>query len=361
MKEGFKTKTFDAIVNASLKEIRQIKNRVKISFPGQKSYFMGSITLLSKNENPFVRIHLSKPVSLKYKSEFNIKDFQGTVLNPIPDISKDKRNKAYLSLLSKLTNCSVSEAIIYLTEFQNVKGLRKNEIVNFLNTEEDEIEQLILDLERKGKIKIISFSPLFIVSANAIEYLKSKVFAKIEIIKNKNPLDFEIDMEDIIKKSGIKIEPRLFVYILKKLAKEKKITISEGKVILPPPAIENLSKEESEALKELLEILQSVSIYKLSTHEIEKKIGLPTKVVYRLLYLLTASKKIVRVKTDFFISSSWIEELKDKLRKLKGQRLSIADFRKITGLSRQYLIPLLEFLDEKGITKRVGNSREILI
>lgn len=361
MKDGFKTKTFDAIVNAPLKEIKQISNRVKISLPDQKSYFMGSVTLLSRNENPFVRVHLSKPVSLKFKSEFNLKDYKGTVLNLIPEISKDKRNKAYLSLLSKLTNSSVSEAITYLAEFQNVKGLRKNEIVNFLSMEEDEIEQLILDLERKGKIKIISFSPLFIVSSNAIEHLKGKILAKIESIKNKNPLDFEMDMESVIKKSGIKIEPRLFIYILKRLAKEKKLTISEGKVILPPPAIENLSKEESEALKELLEILQSVSIYKLSTHEIEKKIGLPTRVVYRLLYLLTVSKKIVRVKTDFFISSSWIEELKDKLRKLKGQRLSIADFRKLTGLSRQYLIPLLEFLDEKGITRRVGNSREILI
>lgn len=361
MKEEFKTKIFDAVVKASIKDLKQIKNRAKIRFPRSRSYFFASITLLSNHENPFVRVYLSKPFPAKFKSEFYIKDFKGTVLNPIPEISEDKRNKAYLSLLSKLSICSEEEAIIFLAEFQNIKGLRKEEIVNFFGKEKDEIEQLILDLERKGKIKIISFSPLFVVSTNAIEYLKSKILTKIEAIKNKNPLDFEMDIGSIIKKSGLKIEPRLFIYILKKLGKEKKLTVSEGKVILPPPAIETLSKEESEAIKELLEILQSVSIYKLSTHEIEKKIGLPTKVVYRLLYLLTVNKKIVRVKTDFFLSSSWIEELKDKLKKLKGKRLSIADFRKLTGLSRQYLIPLLEFLDEKGITKRVGNSREILI
>ncbi len=361
MKEEFETRAFDAIVKASLKDLEKIKNRVKISFPKKREYLFGSITILSRNENPFVRVYLSKPVSLKFKSEFYIKDFSGTVLNLIPEISKDKRHKAYISLLSKLTNCSESEAITYLAEFQNIKGLKKEEIINFFRKGEDDIEQLLLDLERKGKVKIVSFSPLFVVSTNAIEYLKGKILSKIESIKNQNPLDFEMDIETIRKKSGIKIEPRLFTYILKKLGKEKKLTISEGKLIIPPPAIETLSKEESEAIKELLEILQSVSIYKLSTHEIEKKIGLPTKVVYRLLYLLTVNKKIIRVKTDFFISSSWIEELKEKLKKLKGQKLSIADFRKLTGLSRQYLIPLLEFLDEKGITKRVGNCREILL
>jgi len=360
MKEVFKPKTFDAIVKAPFKDLRQIKNRVKIRFSYQRDFLFGNITFLSRNENPFVRIHLSKPFPVRFRSDFYIKDFRGTVLNLIPDISKEKRNKAYLSLLSKLVNCSEAEAITFLAEFQNIKGLRKEEIINFLRKEEDEVEQLLLDLERKGKIKIISFSPLFVVSTNAIDYLKGKILSKIELIKNKNPLDFEMDIATIIKKSGIKVEPRLFIYILKKLAKEKELTISEGKVILPPPAIETLSRDESEALKELLEILQSVSIYKLSTHEIEKKIGLPTKVVYRLLYLLTVNKKIVRVKTDFFISSTWIEELKDKLKKLKGKKLSIADFRKLTGLSRQYLIPLLEFLDEKGITKRIGNSREVL-
>ncbi len=361
MREGFKTKFFDAIVKASFKDLKQIKKRAKIRFSRQKHYLFGSIKLLSRTENPFVRVYFSKSIPLKFKSDFYIKDFQGTVLNLIPDISKDKRNKSYLSLLSKLTACSEGEAIAFLAEFRNIKGLRKEEIINFLGKKDDEVEQLLLDLERKGKIKIISFSPLFVVSANAIEYLKGKILSRIESIKNKNPIDFEMNMESIMRKSGIKVEPRLFIYILKKLAKEKKLSITEGKVILPPPAIEALSKEESEALKELLEILQSVSIYKLSTHEIEKKIGLPTKVVYRLLYLLTVNRKIVRVKTDFFISSSWIEELKDKLKKLKGQKLSIADFRKLTGLSRQYLIPLLEFLDEKGITKRVGNSREILL
>ncbi|MGQ9618047.1 MAG: SelB domain-containing protein [Candidatus Aminicenantia bacterium] len=360
-KDEFKTKTFDAILYAPSKTLDKLEKKVRIKLQNQDSYLYGNIAPLSRNENPFVRVHLSKKVSVGFKNGFKANEFSGIVLNSHPEISEGKRKKGYTSLLSKLISCTESEALTALAEFKNLEGLKKNEIICFMKKEEDEIEHLILELERKGKIKIISFSPLFVVSPQAIETLKSKILAKIENIKNLNPLDFEMDMEAIIKKIGLKIEPRLSIYTLKKLAKEKKISLSEGKVILPPPAIENLSKEESEALKELLDILRNVSIYKLSTHEIEKKIGLPTKIVYRLLYLLTVNKKIVRVKTDFFISSLWIEELKEKLKELRGQKLSIADFRKLTGFSRQYLIPLLEFLDEKGITKRIGNLREILI
>ncbi len=361
MKEELKTKSFDAILNAPLKVFRELRNRVKIKFPHLNSSFYGNMVLLSKADSPLVRFHLSKPILIKFKEEFEVKEFKGVVLNMNPDISKGKRKKAYLSFLSSLVSSSESEALALFADFHGLKGLRKTEIINFLRKKEEDIEQLILDLERKGKIKIISFSPLFLVSPKAIEHLKSIILSKLNSIMERNPLDFEINVKTIIKKTRIKVDPRLFTYTLKKLGKEKKITISEDTVILPPPVIEALSKEESEALKELLEILHSVSIYKLSTHEIEKKIGLPTKVVYRLLYLLIMNKKIVRVKTDFFISSSWIEELTQKLKDLRGKRLSIADFRRLTGLSRQYLIPLLEFLDEKGITRRVGNSREILI
>ena len=38
----------------------------------------------------------------------------------------------------------------------------------------------------------------------------------------------------------------------------------------------------------------------------------------------------------------------------------MADFKAMTGLSRKFAIPLLELLDEMGVTRRVGPTREIL-
>ncbi|MCP2606606.1 SelB C-terminal domain-containing protein, partial [Candidatus Aminicenantes bacterium AC-708-I09] len=79
------------------------------------------------------------------------------------------------------------------------------------------------------------------------------------------------------------------------------------------------------------------------------------------LHLLTERNKIIKVKDGYFIHSHWIDELILKLKNKKKDKLTVADFKKITNLSRKYAIPLLELLDEMGITQRVGDHRIILI
>jgi selenocysteine-specific elongation factor len=40
--------------------------------------------------------------------------------------------------------------------------------------------------------------------------------------------------------------------------------------------------------------------------------------------------------------------------------LDVARFKDLTGISRKYAIPLLEWLDRERITRRVGDARQIL-
>ena len=52
-------------------------------------------------------------------------------------------------------------------------------------------------------------------------------------------------------------------------------------------------------------------------------------------------------------------KLKSKVVAQKGRTMSVADFRDLLGLSRKYLIPLLEHLDRKRLTRRVGDARVV--
>jgi selenocysteine-specific elongation factor len=56
--------------------------------------------------------------------------------------------------------------------------------------------------------------------------------------------------------------------------------------------------------------------------------------------------------------------LEDAVRRLRthldpGQTLTPADFRQLFGITRKYLIPLLEYLDRVGVTVRRGDLREV--
>ena len=46
--------------------------------------------------------------------------------------------------------------------------------------------------------------------------------------------------------------------------------------------------------------------------------------------------------------------------KAKSARIDVGKFKELTGVSRKYAIPLLEYLDRERVTKRVGDERVIL-
>jgi selenocysteine-specific elongation factor len=46
--------------------------------------------------------------------------------------------------------------------------------------------------------------------------------------------------------------------------------------------------------------------------------------------------------------------------KSKSDKLDVARFKEMTGISRKYAIPLLEWLDREHVTRRVGDARVIL-
>ena len=43
-----------------------------------------------------------------------------------------------------------------------------------------------------------------------------------------------------------------------------------------------------------------------------------------------------------------------------GEMIDVGHFKEYFGLSRKIAIPLLEWMDREGVTKRVGDSRKVL-
>ena len=80
----------------------------------------------------------------------------------------------------------------------------------------------------------------------------------------------------------------------------------------------------------------------------------------RMISLLVERKKVVLGNEGLILHSHWLKELIQKMRLSGKKELTVADFKEMTGLSRKYAIPLLELLDQKGITKRKGPVRVIV-
>jgi selenocysteine-specific elongation factor len=85
-------------------------------------------------------------------------------------------------------------------------------------------------------------------------------------------------------------------------------------------------------------------------------------VVRSLLRLLEADGAVKSIGPDTFIEASALIEAEKRMRQELGGRsgLSASEFRAILPVSRKHLIPLLEYFDRTGLTRRDGDLRSVV-
>lgn len=127
-----------------------------------------------------------------------------------------------------------------------------------------------------------------------------------------------------------------------------------------------LSPAESDFRTRLIELLKSVgkepprSTAVIS--EVSQDPSLPESRVNELLRLFAEDGVIAWVNDEFIFSTDVVNEIAQLLRdSASGDRtIDVSRFKELTGLSRKYSIPLLEYFDRTNITRRYGEKRIIL-
>jgi selenocysteine-specific elongation factor len=77
--------------------------------------------------------------------------------------------------------------------------------------------------------------------------------------------------------------------------------------------------------------------------------------------VLQAEGELRRV-GDALVHAGALDLLKAQVRERwpPGSRVDVGAFKDLTGLSRKFTIPLLEYLDRERVTRRAGNDRLVL-
>jgi len=78
--------------------------------------------------------------------------------------------------------------------------------------------------------------------------------------------------------------------------------------------------------------------------------------------LLLRDRVLIKISDELVFHRTALEELRRQIasRKATSPTIDVGAFKEMTGVSRKYAIPLLEYLDRERVTKRVGDTRQIL-
>jgi selenocysteine-specific elongation factor len=153
-------------------------------------------------------------------------------------------------------------------------------------------------------------------------------------------------------KSRLKLETRLFNEAVTRAAAEGALVESETIVRLPEHSVQ-FSPEQQEAIDRLLRDFQRAPYTTPSYKDSVAAVG------ENVVLALVETGQLVRLSPDVLLLSETYGELVAWIKNYISEHgsVNVAQVRDAFDTSRKYALALLEFLDDRRITKRVGDER----
>lgn len=268
--------------------------------------------------------------------------------------SKNAR-ESLLRLLRSLSeaNGDLCQRLSAYLEYRGV--LSEADALKFMETDPRSLSLSVASLETKEKIVIFKATERYFISPGRIEEIKNRLFRLLECFHNEHPERKGMDAEDLSRLIQLP-DRRLIKALVRRFAVKKCVTLDGDKVRLN----DFVMFDEGEFLNqvEALRGLARKSGYAMPTiDEARAGLNIDAKTMSRVLMYLKDNKEAVIIGGEFIVFAFLEEDFKKKLSILPHDNITLAAVRDLTNSSRKYVLPLLEYFDSKGITRRVGDKR----
>ncbi len=349
IKQNFFTESDDMIASIKLLEVnKEIKNNLGIEILIGTSAIKGKLILLN-NFDAKAEQAKEFPARIKFGSQWAFYPGELFIItNPggyriigggrviLPDYQIIKNKKSLKNNLQLLKNFSVNEIIEFFVKIN--LAVAKEELKTRLPDSNKDIDKAIAELLRADSVVQKGD---YIADKNYYNDSKKKI---AEII-NKNT---GLNVKEISDTAGV--EPDILRFIMPELQNENAIIEKDGRYFSGDSVtLETLSGDKKKILQQLKgKAAEGMELDKAANDSAKKNL----KDLIRLGFAVSLDGNIIyhfEIYNDLKIKVMGLFESRE--------RITIADAREPTGLSRKYLIPLLNRIEDDGLIKRLGDFR----
>ncbi len=365
------TRRIDARITL-LSSAQKMKQRARVHFHAGTAQTIAEVILhgqseLAPGQEAFANLRLQDSVLVLPGDRFILRQFSpvitiggGEVLDPLArrPMLRDRGRAAFLETLERGKR---EEVLAAMTE-RALLGLELQEAAARTGWAEKELREAAQNVAGAGGIKIVSADPLLLVSRKGFDELRRKLAERVERFHKENPLLPGMAREDLRAVLGRRVRTETFRAALEELAAEKKLDV-QGDLVKRAGAEIALQPEEARAKEQIEKAFSSAGLAVPAVKEVLGKLAVEAKRAEKLLQILLREKNLVRVTAELIFHRDALAHLRGELsayKKAKGERISVPVFKELTGITRKYAIPLLEYLDRERVTRRAGDERVIL-
>jgi len=343
---------------------RPLKYRTRVHFHSNTMEIVAEIGLhdvkqLAPGSEAFARLKLPEAALLLPGDRFIIRQFSpvvtlggGIVLDATP-ISRMPGQESFRQILAGGSPETILRARIAR---RGHDGISASRLIAETGWTKRSIEAQLAAALKDGQV--LRIGDLF-AHAPAISTLQQLIVNATASFHKKNSLVGGIAKEEL--REQVKASAEVFSEALAGLVREKKIETAGDLVRLPGHGVV-MKDEEAESKKTIEGAFAAAALKVPALHEVVAGLKVDKARAQKIVTLLLRDKVLVKISDELVFHRSALEELRRQIaaQKAKSSKMDVARFKELTGVSRKYAIPLLEYLDRERVTRRVGDAREIL-
>jgi selenocysteine-specific elongation factor len=348
-----------------LPSARPIKDAARVHFHAYTMETIAEVRLygskqLEPGEERFVQLRLAQPALLLPGDRFILRQFSpvvtiggGVVIENTPPRRISNREN-YAEMLRVLSGADRATSLTARVAAQGAHGLTVAEITARTGLQSSEVNELLATMPTIRRVGGA------LIARVALDGLRQEILASVDAFHKKNALVGGISKQEL-RGQFTGAEPDVFEHVFGELLQQKKVEVL-GEVVRLPGRGVVMKDEEAESKRVIEQAFANAGLKVPALKDVLAGLKVDKVRSQKIVTLLLRDRVLVKVSEDLVFHQAALLELRKQITgyKVKSRTIDVAQFKELTGVSRKYAIPLLEYLDRERVTKRVGDARQIL-
>ncbi len=358
------TSRFDASL-ALLASARPLRDRARVHLHAYTAEAIAEVRLyegaqLAPGATGYAQLRPAEPLLLLPGDRFILRQFSpvvtiggGVVLDAFPPARKKDQSAEFLSTLARGEGDLILEARV---SRRGHNGLAMAQAIAETGWSQERVEAHAATALKEGRLFRVGDA---LVQASALQALKMALTDTVISFHAANPLVSGMSKEELREQFAADAE--VFAAALSALTREGKLEVT-GELVRAAGRSVVMKDEEAEAKSTIESAFAKAGLKVPALKDVLGALPVDRARAQKIVTLLLRDKVLVKLADDLVFHREPLAELKQKMAvyKTSSAKIDVGKFKDLTGVSRKYAIPLLEYLDRERVTRRVGDERVIL-
>ena len=353
---------------------RALRHRTEVHFHHgsremQARLYFADRDRLQPGESCLCEVRFSEAVPAVFGDRCVIRSFSplrtvagGTVLNPL-GVNMRRRSAGFAErcrMLSALARVSDEERV--LTQLVCTEGgeagIAFSRLRVLSNLDSRALEKALAALSNKQQVFCFDKDQRLFMAEQVLTGLAAACEEAVTAYHKRYSEKQGMKRSELSSGWGKGLPPKLAHFALERLIKQGRL-VAESEYLRLPAHAAAFSKEQAPMGEALLAAYKDAGLSPPNSNELLDALKINKKDAAPVLAALRASGQLVRVAEGLWYAAEHLATAEATVRKWfeTHDSIDVAGLREATGLSRKYLVALLEYFDAQKFTIRVGDKR----